>query len=223
MSAVIEPGDSSDAPKPEHRGFPAWLQDPLIIGYDTMDNRALAVGLYWNAETYTDEDCPINAKHLKGKRIPHNHDGLPWLIKATSCGTWISMRHAYAEEIAKYDALVLAAMHIEGNDFQTRPPYPKNQIPPFPCWFEDGIIVFDGPDDESPNMNARVAVGRNGRDGYMWVIKSLDSNEWFSYRYARLDDIVRYDDAFLAANRVVGSFPRLLQKVNPPVGYGSDV
>ena len=51
-------------------------------------------------------------------------------------------------------------------------------------------------------MRARLAIGRNGRDGYMWVLKSLDSHEWFSYRYATPGDIKWYDKTFLHAQSI---------------------
>ena len=198
-------GSGGGTPNPRHPDgselppWPAWLENPRVIGTDTFSGQAIAVGLFMNDARYTEDTAPYQNKALIGKRIPHSNDGLAMAATATRDDRWVTTHLANADEIAAYDCLVFIDLKLEWTDLLSRPPYNLDEIPPFPYWFVDGLIVLDCVED---NMRMRLAIGRNCRDGYLWVIKSLDSHEWFSYRYADGEDKRVYDRVFLSANKI---------------------
>jgi len=180
--------------------WPAWLENPRIIGVDSFNGRPVAVGLFMNDEVYTEDTTPNNAKHLKGRRIPHSNDGLAMAAILTGDNRWVSTHLARTGEIAAYDAIILEELKVEETDMHLMPPYAVSEIPPFPAWLVDGLVVYDAKDDQG--RRERLAVGRNEKDGYWWVVRSLDSYEWSSFRYADNGDRLMYDVAFLKTNHI---------------------
>ena len=222
-------GNSGGGGTPNPRGpdgkplppWPAWLLNARVIGVDKFDGRCIGVGQFMNDETYTAETAPFQRKDYIGKRIQHSNDGLAMTVKVTLYNSWVTTRLSNKEEIAVYDWVICTELKLEAFDTSERPAYAVEEIPPFPYWFIDAIIVEDGIDGDT-GMRARLAIGRNGRDGYMWVLKSLDSHEWFSYRYATPDDIKWYDKVFLHAQSITDTGLAKLPSLRGDAGdYGS--